>query len=232
MTDANKLPPSDAVVLWDFDAEDAVGASPEESIANYENLLETFPASHIALNHEVRLLAGEGCSEVLSRAVDSDFFALRVTDSRRNSRICRTDRGPLDSGCGLQACRCGRMPWYRALPGSRSARSARRYVDLRRYASSSWWPGVTGPHSTSSQRHCSGHSPFTIILRYRPFPFMYIISSRVAFVLLSFADFSCNRRGPAPSARPQSRAPFLPWRALMRRPRCKTGSMYSRYKRF
>jgi hypothetical protein len=53
MTDANKLPPSDAVVLWDFDAEDTTGATPDESIASYEDLLETFPTPHIALNHEV-----------------------------------------------------------------------------------------------------------------------------------------------------------------------------------
>jgi peptidoglycan/xylan/chitin deacetylase (PgdA/CDA1 family) len=44
----------DAVALWDFDSEDANGATPEESIESYKDMLRTFPTPHIALNHEVR----------------------------------------------------------------------------------------------------------------------------------------------------------------------------------
>lgn len=49
----------DAVVLWDFYAEDANGATPEDSIASYKDMLRTFPTSHIALNHEVSTFAPE-----------------------------------------------------------------------------------------------------------------------------------------------------------------------------
>jgi hypothetical protein len=40
------------VVDWSFDAEDAVGASPEDSIESYKQLAKNFPASQITLNHE------------------------------------------------------------------------------------------------------------------------------------------------------------------------------------
>ncbi|GAA5962779.1 hypothetical protein JCM8115_001953 [Rhodotorula mucilaginosa] len=42
-----------SVALWDFDSEDANGATPEESIESYKDMLRTFPTPHIALNHEI-----------------------------------------------------------------------------------------------------------------------------------------------------------------------------------
>ena len=50
---------TDAVVLWDFDSEDSNGATSEDSIASYKDVLRTFPTPHIALNHEVSTFAPE-----------------------------------------------------------------------------------------------------------------------------------------------------------------------------
>ncbi|EFP78994.1 Carbohydrate esterase 4 protein [Puccinia graminis f. sp. tritici] len=40
------------VANWSFDSEDAVGATPEQSMASYKELSKQFPASQITLNHE------------------------------------------------------------------------------------------------------------------------------------------------------------------------------------
>ncbi|OAV95795.1 hypothetical protein PTTG_02997 [Puccinia triticina 1-1 BBBD Race 1] len=40
------------VANWSFDSEDAVGATPEQSMESYKQLAKIFPASQITLNHE------------------------------------------------------------------------------------------------------------------------------------------------------------------------------------
>jgi len=42
-----------AVVIWDFDSGDSVGASVEDSEADYENVAKEHPSTLLALNHEV-----------------------------------------------------------------------------------------------------------------------------------------------------------------------------------
>ncbi|KAG6901653.1 hypothetical protein C0995_009544 [Termitomyces sp. Mi166 len=40
------------LVLWDFDSEDSIGATPAQSEANYDNLIDEQPDTILALNHE------------------------------------------------------------------------------------------------------------------------------------------------------------------------------------
>jgi len=41
------------LVIWDFDSGDSVGATPAESNAAYDNLVQQHPSTILALNHEV-----------------------------------------------------------------------------------------------------------------------------------------------------------------------------------
>ncbi|KAG0666366.1 Carbohydrate esterase 4 protein [Rhodotorula mucilaginosa] len=84
-----------SVVLWDFDAEDTTGATPDESIASYEDLLETFPTPHIALNHEATSLFTWGNALVSSptKQLERQVAAtLRGPAMGRQLELARRDR--------------------------------------------------------------------------------------------------------------------------------------------
>ena len=147
----------------------------------------------------------------LSPEEDIPKLILVLPDQGRDGRLRRSDGSPSDSRRRLRACSLGAMPWYRALPSSWSAKSPRRYVDLQWDASSSW-PGVTDPHSTSSQRHCSGHSPFAkflTALQTLSIHVHHLVPSSLCTPCVHEFTRAIAEALPRPLA-PQSRALFLP----------------------
>ncbi|GAA5989875.1 hypothetical protein JCM10908_002358 [Rhodotorula pacifica] len=97
------------VVLWDFDDRDTIGATPEQSIASYKQLLKSFPKPHIALNHETKegtvntvaptvipLIHGMGYKLVdMGQCLNVDPYQAVGTPSQRDSTwTCDGTPGP------------------------------------------------------------------------------------------------------------------------------------------